>query len=385
MGRPRLARSVVWPALVAVSRGVPQGEAARAAGIAKSSLQLVLANEPVGVVHERKRRLDVLSLEEREEVRVGIERGESDTRIAVRLGRHRSTVWREIRLNGGRGRYRVFRAEDRAFVQACRPKPGWTVSRPEVWEVVQMLLRTRLWSPEGIARRLRREHPDEPHWWVSHEAIYQAIYVQACGELRKELVACLASRRPRRQPRTRASSSGTRGRIVGMVNIAERPPEAVDRGVPGHWEGDLIVGKDGKTAAATLVERSTRFGIIVQLDNKTAEHVTQRVGEAMSGLPTLLARSLTWDQGKELAAHHAFTVATGIPVYFCDPHSPWQRPSNENWNGKVRWFIPKGTSLANHTQDDYDRIATLINGRPRELLAWDTPAERFAELVAHTP
>jgi len=380
----RLSRVVVWPALVAVSRGVTWTEAARSAGIARSSLQRYLAEDPVGVRRERVRREGVLSLAEREEIRVGIVAGEPDSVIAGRIGRHRSTVWREIRANGGRAAYRVFRAEDRAFEQARRPKQPWTVGRPHVWAEVQVLLRTRLWSPEAICRRLRREHPDGPEWWVSHEAVYRAIYVQARGELRRELVACLKSRRERRVPRTRASGAERRGRITGMVNISERPAEAADRAVPGHWEGDLVIGENGKSAVATLVERTTRFGIIVKIDNRTADHVAERVGAVMSRLPVLLARSLTWDQGKELAAHHRFSVETGIPVYFCDPHSPWQRPSNENWNSKLRWFVPKGKSLRSYTQEDLDDIARIINGRPREIHGWDTAAERFAELVANT-
>lgn len=380
----RLSRAVVWPALVAVSRGVTWTDAARLAGIARSSLQRYLAEDPVGVRHERVRRGNVLSLAEREEIRVGIAAGESDAVIAGRLGRHRSTVWREVRANGGRSAYRVFRAEDRAFEAARRPKQPWTVTRPQVWAEVQSLLRTKLWSPEGICRRLRLEHPDAPEWWVSHEAVYRAIYVQARGELRRELAACLKSRRERPVPRTRASAAERRGRIAGMVNVSERPAEAADRAVPGHWEGDLVIGENGKSAVATLVERTSRFGIIVKIDNRTAEHVAERVGAVMSRLPVLLARSLTWDQGKELAAHQRFSVQTGIPVFFCDPHSPWQRPSNENWNSKVRWFIPKGKSFRNYTQDDLDDIAWIINGRPREIHGWQTAAEKFAELVATT-
>jgi len=321
-----------------------------------------------------------LTLADREESTLGLHAGESFTVVAARLGKAVSTVSREVAANGGRGAYRAWRAHQRAREQARRPKTP-KLACPQLASQVATWL-DQWWSPVQIARRLRIEYPGDPMMRVSHETIYQALYVQGRGELRRELARCLRTGRAKRRPRGRGENTG---QIRDMVMISERPAEAEDRAVPGHWEGDLIIGKGCKSAVGTLVERSTRFVLLLHLPKGRDAHlVEQAMRQAITALPAELARTITWDQGKEMAYHAGFTIATGIPVYFCDPHAPWQRGSNENTNGLLRQYLPKGTDLSAHPAEDLARIAASLNDRPRKTLGFMKPSEKLAELLAHT-
>jgi len=331
--------------------------------------------------------------------------------IAQLLGRHPATIGRELTRNqtvgramrpplpaGGRHkpgprpgglprherlRYRAAHAQIQAEVRARRPKPGKLATGAGLRAEVAVGL-ARWWSPEQVSRMLRRTHPDRPELQVSHETIYQALYVQGRGELRRELHRCLRTGRALRRPHRRPDER--RGRIPNMVMISDRPAEAADRAVPGHWEGDLIIGAGGGSAIGTLVERSTRFVLLVHLPaGRGAVQVHDAMIPVMAGLPVLLRRSLTWDQGAELARHHDIATALDMPIYFCDPHSPWQRGSNENTNGLLRQYFPKGTDLSRHTPADLAAVATELNDRPRKTLGWDTPAQALTRLLSTPP
>jgi IS30 family transposase len=320
-------------------------------------------------------------LEERLEIRIGLERGWSYRRMGCELRRSASTICREVAANGGPGAYAPMVAHRRAQRAARRPKPTKLAANPQLCARVVADLES-WWSPLQIARRLHQQaEQGATLGTVSHETIYKSLYIQGRGELRRELARCLRSGRAVRRHHDRGPR---RERITGMVMISERPAEVADRAIPGHWEGDLIVGKNGKSHIATLVERSTRYVMLAKIPNAKAETVAAALAERVATLPTHLWRSLTWDQGAEMAHHAAFTVATGVPVYFCDPYSPWQRGSNENTNGLIRQYFPKGTSLSRHSQEDLDRAAISLNGRPRETLGWHTPAECLTPLLVAT-
>jgi transposase, IS30 family len=319
-----------------------------------------------------------LSLAEREEVAVGLAAGLGPREIGRRLGRPASTVSREVRRNeSGRG-YRATAAQARAEARARRPKAAKLAVNGELRAWVQGRLE-RNWSPEQVSARLAVEFPGRPEMRVSAETVYQSLYVQGRGALRRELAAHLRTGRALRRPRRKEGER--RGRIPGMVNISERPPEAADRAVPGHWEGDLIEGKGGKSQIGTLVERATRFTMLIALPGgKGPDAFADAVTPVIAGLPDALRRSLAWDQGNEMQRHARIAVAADCEVYFCDPHSPWQRPSNENTNGLLRQYFPKGTGMP-ADPERLRAVADELNGRPRKVLGWKTPAEALAEFL----
>jgi transposase, IS30 family len=379
-GLPRDARVRFWDGIRA---GLVADQAAAEAGIARAVASRwvreaggVKGNGPAAVSGR------FLRAWEREEIAVGLALGLPCRQIAARLGpgRSASTVSREVRRNSVRGRYRAHLAQRLAEERSRRPKPAKLAVNDELRRWVQGKL-TKNWSPEQVSVMLEAEFPGRAEMRVSHETIYQAIYVQGRGALRRELAVHLRTGRALRKPRRKDGER--RGKIPGMVMISDRPAEADDRAVPGHWEGDLIEGKANKSAIGTLVERSTRFVMLLHLpDGHGAAQVAVAMSEAMAGLPAALRRSVTWDQGSEMAGHAQFTVATGLPVYFCDPHSPWQRGSNENTNGLLRQYFPKGTDLSVHSRERLQAVADELNARPRKTLGWKTPAQALDGFLA---
>ena len=358
-----------------------------------------------------------LAFAEREEIALALAQDFGVREIARRLGRAASTVSRELRRNAatrsGGLEYRASTAQWHAERSARRPKRAKLAINAALRAYVQDRLAGQVvaqdgaavrgpivpwkgrrhgprqkrrwgmaWSPEQIAQRLRHDFPGDETMQISHEAIYQALYVQGRGELRRELARCLRTGRAKRRPRGRGENTG---QIRDMVMISERPAEAEDRAVPGHWEGDLIIGAHGRCAIGTLVERATRFVMLLHLPGgRDAHRVEQAMRQAITALPGELARTITWDQGKEMADHHRFKINTGVQIYFCDPHSPWQRGSNENTNGLLRQYLPKGADLSMHSAGDLARIAASLNNQPRKTLGFMKPSEKLAELLAHT-
>ena len=383
-GRPRVPRQVEREFWRKVAAGLGTQDAAVAVGVSSdvgtrwfrdgggmSTLELT---EPTG---------RYLSMAEREEI--AILRGQVGVReIARRLGRSPATISRELRRNASGGhpsRYRATVAQAEADRRARRPRTGKLLRHPPLQGYVRGKLGGERWSPEQIARRIVLDFPDDERMRISHEAIYQALYVQGRGALRRELTACLRTGRALRKPQRRTDAR--RERIKDKVMISDRPAEVEDRAVPGHWEGDLIIGANSGSAIGTLVERTTRFTMLLHLpDDHGATAVRDSITATIADLPEQLRRSLTWDQGIELAEHVRLTIEANLPVYFCDPHSPWQRGTNENTNGLLRQYFAKGTDLSVHSPEQLVEVAAALNGRPRKTLGWKTPAEALTALLS---
>jgi len=337
---------------------------------------------PTGGIRPPPRRRShlALTLVEREEISRGLACDLSLRAIATRLGRAPSTVSREVNRNGGLRHYRASKADEAAWDRAHRPKPCKLVSEPVLSRLVASKLRLH-WSPEQIAGWLKRTHPEHENRQVSHETIYKSLFIQTRGALKKELQQHLRSQRAIRRSRHASQKGDGRGQIKDMVSIRERPAAVEDRAVPGHWEGDLIIGTNN-SQIATLVERHTRYVMLAKVPNKNTETVINALIKQARKLPSELYKSLTWDRGKEMHDHKRFTLATDINIYFCDPKSPWQRGSNENTNGLLRQYFPKGTDLSVHSQAKLNAVARQLNERPRKTLGFETPAERFNACVA---
>lgn len=381
-----------------VRSGLGWREAAETAGLSKRTAERWFGQAggimPPHVPAQSSQRC--LSVNEREEIFAGVERGDSIRAIAHSLKRSPSTVLRELRRNMRHQKYRVRQrhgrpvsepwnyrpslAQERAKRMSSRPKVAKLAANPELRRLVQFKLKENL-SPEQIAAELRLERPDRPEMWVSHETIYQSIYVQGRGALRRELAVCLRTGRALRKPRR--TSTERRGRIPNMVMISERPPEVQDRAVPGHWEGDLLMGKNQRSAIGTLVERASRYVMLLHLPNgHGAEEVEKAITASAQKLPEALRKSLTWDQGWEMRNHLEIKLATGLEVYFCEPSSPWQRGSNENTNGLLRQYFPKGQDLSQYGPDYLGFVSAQMNRRPRKTLGWLNPNQALRRLLS---
>jgi len=412
MGRPRMPKEIERRFWRLIAEGLSTERAAATVGVSANTGERWFRDgggmAPMPLAEPTDR---YLTQAEREMIDLCWAEGWSQAEIARETGRAASTISRELRRNrlqgpvrrpplpdgqrrrpgpvpGAQGpgrrprlRYRAGPAQAKAEARARRPKPSKLAGQPELQAWVQDKLENEQWSPEQIARRLREEFPDDERMRISHEGIYQALYVQGRGALRRELTVCLRTGRALRKPRRRAD--GRRERIKDKILISERPAEVEDRAVPGHWEGDLIVGKDSGSAIGTLVERSTRFVMLLHLPtDHGAEAVRDAILTQINTLPAALRRSLTWDQGIELARHAEITFAADLPVYFCDPHSPWQRGTNENTNGLLRQYFPKGSDLSVHAAPHLEFIAAKLNARPRKTLGFKTPAEVLTRLLS---
>ena len=364
------------------AKGESLNSIARLFGRHHPSIRRILA-QTGGIRPPTRRRSPLaLSLAEREEISRGVVAGHSDRSIAAALGRAPSTVSREIRRNGGRSCYRASQADQAAWDRAQRPKTCKLASNRALARLVAKKLQLE-WSPQQIAGWLQRTYPDDESYQVSHETLYRTLYIQARGALKKELLQHLRRTRGMRRSRHHTQKTSDHGRITGTVSISERPPEVEDRAVPGHWEGDLLFGSN-HSQIATLVERHSRYLMLAKVKRKDSATVINALIKQAHKLPRELYKSLTWDRGKEMADHQRFSLATDVKVYFCDPQSPWQRGSNENTNGLLRQYFPKGMDLSNIHQNRLNAVARRLNERPRKTLDYESPAERFNQCVAST-
>lgn len=360
--------------------GESQRRIARSLGVQHPTIHKVLRRTGGWAPTRRHRASRVLTSAEREDISRGLAGGLALATIARQIGRVRSTVTREVARNGGRAAYRARQADAAAWQRARRPKPCWLARQPRLAQVVARKL-AQHWSPEQIAVWCRQTYPDTPAMRVSHETIYRTLFIQSRGVFKREIVQHL--RRGQRMRRPRVTTVVPTGPLADAISIRERPASVEDRAVPGHWEGDLLTGTID-TQIATLVERTSRYVMLVRMPTKEAPAVARALAHHIRTLPVALRRSLTWDRGRELAAHRAFTIATDVQVYFCDPHSPWQRGSNENTNGLLRQYFPRGTDLSQYSQAALNRVAKELNQRPRKTLGWQTPAATLASIVAST-